>query len=156
MGLCFLLSLLLTLCRSYCGFCCDPGALGPVDPALLFLPKDSFTLPQLQPPQPHVNSSKTMSLVSSFLLDFCSVISRDEQTCMCCSNLNRNMSGLICIHWLDLSLPFVFPGFSSSIISILGTLVSIPLFVLTSVFLDYFLTSDLPTFSFSFMQLIFL
>ena len=52
MGLCFLLSLLLTLCRSYCGFCCDPGALGPVDPALLFLPKDSFTLPQLQPPQP--------------------------------------------------------------------------------------------------------
>lgn len=78
MGLCFLLSLLLTLCRSYCGFCCDPGALGPVDPALLFLPKDSFTLPQLQPPQPHVNSSKTMSLVSSFLLDFCSVISRDE------------------------------------------------------------------------------
>ena len=73
---------------------------------------------------------------------------------MFCRNLNHNKSGLISIHWPDPSLPFVFPGFSSSGISISGSLVSTPFFVLTSVFLDYFLTSDLPTFSFSFMQLI--
>ena len=68
MGLCFLLSILLTLFWSYCGFCCDPRALGPVDPALLFLPKDSFSLPRLQPPQPHVNSSQNYVSGSKFSL----------------------------------------------------------------------------------------
>ena len=63
---------------------------------------------------------------------------------MCCSNLDRSMSGLIYIHWLDLSLPFVFPGFSSSIISISHTT-------------EHTLVCShlcFPTLSFSFMQLI--
>ena len=54
------------LCWSYCGLCCDPRALGPVGPALLFLPRTVFH-------NHHVHiliTLKSMSLVPTSLLEF--------------------------------------------------------------------------------------